>query len=540
MLITLLVIVGSTLLVGAAGASAQSPPTAATSVEFRPPTLPRDPSRGANIQRTMTLLHTSTPERRNTVRVLFYGQSITVQEWWREVADDLRARFPHADLVIENRAIGGFAVPLLSRPAEHDLFPFQPDLIVFHVYGGQDAYEAFVRDVRSRTTAEMVICGDHLSSNQNDPWHDRHNADWLPKLCQHYGLEFVDIRAGWRQYLADNKLQPRDLLSDDVHLNDLGCRLYAALVKAHLVHNPQVPTNRWAGVAREFTVRPERSPEGAQSMDPALDERPTRPPDQSASATDPDDNAPTLRWTDNMLRLDFTGTRVDAIPAATSDAEAVVTIDGKPPAEIPGLFAITRPTDAVGVGWPAVTRVSFERLPVAEEWTCRITRIHAQARDVEFEVVGSVTGPDGGGRSTGRFVSNSGRVVIERGDWHLEASRRHTRRPVPEGFEFKWTVYPQHIATYHAIVEDASSDSAVTLAQGLPPGRHTVELTAPPGRPVPPIRALRVYAPPLDKATVPEIGLMPHVQLAPEQQKKQDEDRARRRQQREQPRKASP
>lgn len=36
---------------------------------------------GRNIQRTMRLLAESTPEHRNTVRVLFYGQSITDQAW---------------------------------------------------------------------------------------------------------------------------------------------------------------------------------------------------------------------------------------------------------------------------------------------------------------------------------------------------------------------------------------------------------------------------------------------------------------------------
>lgn len=173
----------------------------------------------------------------------------------------------------------------------------------------------------------------------------------------------------------------------------------------------------------------------------------------------------------------------------------------------------------MGVGWPAITRVSFDALPVAEDWTCRITKIHNQARDVEFEVVGSVTGPDGTGRSTERFVSNSRRVVIEEDGWYLEASRRHTRQPVPEGFEIKWTVYPQHTATYEAIVEDAAADNATVLAQGLPRGLHTVELTVPDGRPMPQMRALRVYNPPLDPAKTPEVGPMPAAVLTAEQKK---------------------
>src|SRR3954463_15976693 len=79
----------------------------------KPKTLADPATAGRNIQRTMRLLATSTPEHRNTVRVLFYGQSITEQGWSKLVADDLRARFPHANLVIENRALGGYASQLL-------------------------------------------------------------------------------------------------------------------------------------------------------------------------------------------------------------------------------------------------------------------------------------------------------------------------------------------------------------------------------------------------------------------------------------------
>ena len=62
-------------------------PTAAYSSQF-----------GMGIQRTMTLLATSTPAHRNTVRVFFYGQSITEQDWSRQVADWLRHKYPNANL----------------------------------------------------------------------------------------------------------------------------------------------------------------------------------------------------------------------------------------------------------------------------------------------------------------------------------------------------------------------------------------------------------------------------------------------------------
>src|SRR6058998_2348722 len=106
---------------GVALAAGHSPP-------FPPPLPAKNPAElGVHVQRTMTLLATSTPEHRNHVRILFYGQSITEQQWSKQVAEDLRKRFPNADLEIENRAIGGFASQLLVRPAEHDLYPFYPD-----------------------------------------------------------------------------------------------------------------------------------------------------------------------------------------------------------------------------------------------------------------------------------------------------------------------------------------------------------------------------------------------------------------------------
>ena len=56
---------------------------------YPPPAAAKDDSYfGAKIQRTMMLLATSTPQHRHRVRILFYGQSITKQDWWLEVAND--------------------------------------------------------------------------------------------------------------------------------------------------------------------------------------------------------------------------------------------------------------------------------------------------------------------------------------------------------------------------------------------------------------------------------------------------------------------
>lgn len=119
-----------------------------------------------HIQRTMRSL---AGERNpgEPVRILFYGQSITAQPWWREVVDDLRRRYPAAKIEAHNRAIGGFISPALRRTAAHDLYPHYPDLLVFHVYGDLENHEAIINEVRETTTAEILLHTDHVAKDDN-------------------------------------------------------------------------------------------------------------------------------------------------------------------------------------------------------------------------------------------------------------------------------------------------------------------------------------------------------------------------------------
>jgi hypothetical protein len=87
-----------------------------------PPPSPWQPNPGQreHLRRSLALLNLSTPADRKTVRVLFYGQSITQQAWWKEVERYLRTTYPNANLVIENRA------PLADTPRSSSLKPLRP------------------------------------------------------------------------------------------------------------------------------------------------------------------------------------------------------------------------------------------------------------------------------------------------------------------------------------------------------------------------------------------------------------------------------
>ncbi|HTE17757.1 MAG TPA: SGNH/GDSL hydrolase family protein, partial [Armatimonadota bacterium] len=213
-----------------------------------------------------------------------------------------------------------------------------------------------------------------------------------------------------------------------------------------------------------------------------------------------------LRMRNGKLRLPFTGNRIDLLPAVPKPgtvASADVLIDGKKPSEFPELYAIARPSATQLGFWPGIKRVSHQKPLALETWRARITEVNDAADQFKFSVTGSVTGADGAGTSGQRFVSNSGRVVIEPEDWHLKSAREFGKKNVPEGFEVTWTVIPQFVDVYQAPKEvDATRDNAVTLAQGLPNGPHTLELSTPDGKPLA-IRAIRVYEPPFKLAPVP-------------------------------------
>jgi hypothetical protein len=85
---------------------------------------------------------------------------------------------------------------------------------------------------------------------------------------------------------------------------------------------------------------------------------------------------------------------------------------------------------------------------LVEDWTLRVLEVNADESRLRFELTGSRTGPDGGGVSTERFVSNSGRVVIEPEDWTFARSFELVHQTTPPGFEMTWSVLPMFVDVY--------------------------------------------------------------------------------------------
>jgi hypothetical protein len=96
---------------------------------------------------------------------------------------------------------------------------------------------------------------------------------------------------------------------------------------------------------------------------------------------------------------------------------------------------------------------------------------------LRYEVTGSKTGPDGTGEQNERFVSNSGRVVIEPKMWMVNWSLRYREAELPEGYEVTWRTLPLFVDTYEApVTDDPAAEYATRLVQGLANSEHTLKL----------------------------------------------------------------
>ena len=422
----------------------------------------------ANIQRTLRRLASSTPARRERVRVLLYGQSITQSSWSRKLEQTLRAHFPHADLQIENRALGGFHAQLLVKAAESDLYAFYPDLVVFHVYGDHHRYEDIVRRIRERTTAEVLLQTDHVTLPSD--LHEQTDAEtlapdgpsfsafmnhrFLPGLVHTYDVALCDQRAAWKRHLEAHALTPDQLLSDDVHLNAHGDVLMARLVASCLRVEPGLhsPAERWV----------------------------------EAHALSADAQA------SGVLRLPFVGNRVDAIlaPDGGGGGSVHARIDGAPPSAHASLYAFAR-AHAAGAGkWPPVLDLASEAPLLLETFHLAVERVQDEPPVFAFTLTGDRTGPDGEGRSDRGFVSRSRRVVIEPDDWTVDYAFMLAGSAPPKRFAIDVRVEPRFTDAFASV---PGIERAITIAQGLPNTAHTLELTGD----LSIVRAVRVHRPPL-------------------------------------------
>lgn len=434
---------------------------------------------GANLARTMALLEAGKFTHR-PVRIVFYGQSIE-SGWPDLLVQSFRERYPGTTIVYDNRAIGGWFVWRLLRCLKHDVLRWHPDLVLFSAYQGTaEVWERLLSDLRRETTADIIIRTQHLGG-RDDPGLPDDGAETvtLRRLARKYGIEFVELRSEWINYVKANKLDHHDLLADGVHLNRKGQTLLALLYERHFRDNA-AHARPWADTVRRFDVM--RCLEERQTDELLLTGGWTSHRGWAQSASPQD-----------SLKLKFVGTRVDLV-LPIGRGRATVLIDGKQPSEL-GLFHGTRPYGR--------TREHYHNLPCdlmtyhlgkraqEETWALKFTHGTADQKHARFQLSGSQTGPDGEGDTDHDFASASGRIFIAADDWGRQSEQvppnlpdKLDWQPLPEPKQLVWHILPDSLDTvpcdptwrpdtdYYC----GQPYTYVTVADGLRCGPHELTL----------------------------------------------------------------
>ena len=452
------------------------------------PAAPDEAGFGTRIQRTMDLLASSSPERRNRVRILFYGQSITQGMHCREMANVLRSRFPWAIIDFENRAIGGFGASALVRTGEHDLYPRDADLLVFHVYGDAASLDTIFGDVRRRNSSDILVYTHHYNWVNNPEQLKaklaelgRSTTEWH-ELAAKYRLELAPVYRDWPLFFRKHDWGINEVMGDTVHTNvhhnSIGHALLANLVLRNFRHHPG-GEDPFPGTVRRVPAR-EAEATGAWRQEGEG----VRADAKGAS-----------------LRLRFVGNRVDVLSLACANpGTARIRIDGKAPGEFRELYYCTRPSEGPYIWMPAIRRIDLGEgpMPQVETWTLTPFDVDIAKNRLTYRLVGSVTGPDGTGSQAADFVSDSGRIKLAAKDFHIVWPCTYRKKDqLPEGYKVTWAVKPLFVDPWRPEANaDPAHERPVTLVKGLANGPHTLEIIANGDGEIP-IKALIVRQPPM-------------------------------------------
>ena len=426
-------------------------------VEAEPPFPEINPplTQTSHLQRALALAN-AVDTNGPPVRVLIYGQSI-LEFCWMPLDAFLLSRYPGCSWQIENRTISGHTAPYMLKTAEADVYPYQPDLLVFHDYGDARAYAEFVQRVRSRTCADILLVGDHMAS-WDDPNEDTNNipvetvagTTWFdyveqPLIALTNGACRADIRTPWKQYLLANGMSVTNLLADTVHLNVPGCDLMTYLLSAYLL---------------------------APVLEPPADPFDCDRVKRIALGTNAFEGT-------NQTTLPFTGSRIMLRTKGTAQAQADFMIDGLKPSAFITTYVHGRCSLWPFGGTPAILKIEAQTIPVAENWTLTVDSMKGVNGPMTFHVRGSVTGEDGGGRSDTDFTSKSGRVVILSEDWYWQTYPGG----LTSGMQLTWSTAFNGADSAVSGAASAGASGWVEVIQGLTDGPHLLTVVLRTGTP---------------------------------------------------------
>lgn len=345
----------------------------------------------------------------------------------------------------------------------------QPDLVILYSGGNAEDLDVLLTDFRKRSTADIIIASLHLRERDeviSPETIDNEQWDTIRLIASKHGVEFVESRREWATYLKEQNQDIHYLLRDAVHQSDHGALVINENITRHVSPNDTPAYNPDERERRIAATSPSSIRDGetlTQSGSWTVDGDVLKSSEKGASLT-----------------LRFKGNRVDLIGTSVAGGgSATVTIDDQPADDYPAFHTtliIPGPDNFMPDRGLSADRaphaIRLHQNIVPQNWTLKM--ISDQG---DYELIGSVTGPDGKGNNGEDFTSDSGQIEVPTALWRrrLEKDGTYTNRT---GDTFSWSVYRATMPEVSFASDEAEESLwAKSLVQNASNDWHSVTIT---------------------------------------------------------------
>ncbi len=362
----------------------------------------------------------------------------------------------------------------------------QPDLVILYSGGDAANLEKLLSDFRAHSTADVIVASLHLREVDKEITEETiHAPEWdeIRAVAQKYGCEFVESRQEWAAYVTEHGEGIKWLLKDAVHQSDHGALVINENIARHLVPNAKPAYRPQERERRLMALKPESIRDGEDVV--------------VEGGFDKKEGDIVLEDAGAKITVSFQGNRLDLVGVwAANGGVADVLIDGKPAGRYPAFLTTLivpgaknhRPERGMTADRsPHMVLLGKNLIP--QDWTIRMI-----SDTGDYELVGSVTGPDGVGNNGADFTSGSGQITIPTELWRRRQEKDGTYSN-RTGDTFTFSVYRATLGEVSFAGGDGGAVFSVTLADQLENGPHKVTLVNQDDGPVR-VRAFDVFEPP--------------------------------------------
>ena len=338
------------------------------------------PNDGINLQRFIGLLQETPP---GVDKLLVYGIGSSYTNMLgngEQLVQWVQEHFANAPEIVYKKHVGSAVAYDFTRGWMRQLvLGEKPDLVILYSEGTGSDLEKLLKDFRSHSAADVIVASLHLRerAKENTP-ETVNNEQWkeVRAVAERYKREWVDNRVEHAAYLTQHEKPIEWLLKDAVHQSDHGALVINENIMRHI------------------------APKSDSTSIELLEALPEKT---------------------NAYRVDLYG------KYSPKGKVSKVRINGAPADEFPAFVTTVIVSDAknnkpargsAADRSPHLARLGDLEKIIPQTWTIKMT-----SDTGDYELIGSVSGKDGGGNNANDVTSDSGQIIVPTALWRRRINK---------------------------------------------------------------------------------------------------------------------